>query len=174
MLEKVVADFMQDALDRGVVELVSASQQIGPASPNAPADSLNSKNTAQNQIRSTLDRDKLTGQILGPDSINWIERGRPPFGVEPPPGTKIPEGKKLPPIAPLIAWMRRQGIAPGEENKAVWGIRKNIVKRGIKPRPFVRAALTDAGLISISANAQTLAGLVAVELGKDIVKDLSK
>jgi hypothetical protein len=69
--------------------------------------------------------------------------------------------------------MRRQGIAPGEENKAVWGIRKNIVKRGIKPRPFVRAALTDAGLISISANAQTLAGLVAVELGKEIVKDVN-
>jgi hypothetical protein len=161
MLEKVVADFIQDALDRGVVELVSASQQIGPASPKAPAESLNSKNTAQNKIRATLDRDKLTGQILGPDSINWIERGRNPGG-------------KLPPTAPLIDWMRRQGIAPGEENKAVWGIRKNIVKRGIKPRPFVRAALTDAGLISISANAQTLAGLVAVELGKDIVKDLPK
>ena len=72
-----------------------------------------------------------TIELIIPEYYKYIESGRKPFA------------KRVPPSA-LLKWMIRKGIFKGQENKAVWAVRENIFKNGIRPRPFLEKALDNA------------------------------
>lgn len=155
-MEKSVRDFLEKVGQTTVAAVVAGSKSIGRASGEGP--SLTDKNNAPKQVRYELKGDELT--VYGPEQFKWVEGGRR-------------AGAAPPPSAPLIEWMKRMGIAPGQENRVVWAIKNKIVRDGIKPRPFLRKALTDAGVVSASAQANTLAGILAVELGSLVTQDIS-
>lgn len=52
----------------------------------------------------------------------------------------------MPPVSPLIAWVRRKGIARNEtEAKSIaWAISKKIEREGTMPRPFLTPAVDKA------------------------------
>jgi hypothetical protein len=77
-----------------------------------------------------------TVEVLMPQYYIWIENGRRPGG-------------KFPPAAAVLEWMKRKGIARGEENKVLYVIRRAIAQKGIKPRPFVLGAIDRAGVSRI-------------------------
>ena len=58
---------------------------------------------------------------------------------------------KPPPIDVIIKWMKRKGIATGQENSVAFAISRGISKNGIIARPFTDTAVEksteDAGII---------------------------
>lgn len=52
-------------------------------------------------------------------------------------------GAKPPPIAPLIAWMKRKGISSPDVsiNRLAFLIARSISRKGIKPRDFITPAV---------------------------------
>lgn len=50
-------------------------------------------------------------------------------------------GAKPPPIDVIIKWMKRKGIAVGQENRVAFAIARGISKNGIKARPFTDTAV---------------------------------
>jgi hypothetical protein len=57
-----------------------------------------------------------------------------------------------PPIAPLIAWALRKGIAtdPAQAKAIAWGIAKKFAAEGFPPRAFFSTAV-EAGLPKVQA-----------------------
>ena len=70
--------------------------------------------------------------VLMADYYRFVESGRKP-------------GSRMPPEAPILAWMKREGIARGRENEILYAIRKSIAIKGIRPRPFLLRAVREAG-----------------------------
>ena len=61
------------------------------------------------------------------------------------------KGAKPPPVDVIIKWMKRKGIAVGQENRVAFAIARGISKNGIIARPFTDTAVEksteDAGII---------------------------
>jgi hypothetical protein len=81
-------------------------------------------------LRTEVDVERQTVTLFIPAYFQYIESGRRP-------------GAKPPPIRPILDWMKRYRVAPGNENRVVYAIVKSIAKRGIKPRKFMQAALEE-------------------------------
>jgi hypothetical protein len=96
-------------------------------------------------------------EVLMPQYYIWIETGRRPGG-------------KFPPASVILEWMKRKGIARGEENKVLYVIRRAIAQRGIKPRPFVLGAIDRAGVSRIPQIFTTFAEEFSDEYLNSLVK----
>ncbi len=65
-----------------------------------------------------------------PDYAQYVDSGRKP-------------NSKQPPIRPLINWLKRKGIT-GDLNSIAFAIAKTIARRGIRARPFIAEASSNA------------------------------
>lgn len=106
------------------------------------------------EIKYEVNKAANTVSVTAPDYYVWIETGRRP-------------GARRPPILPIIEWMKRKRIAPGQENRVAWAISTAIAQRGIKPRPFVIPAIR-------SASADKIPQIFTFEIDQRLQAELSK
>ena len=79
------------------------------------------------RVQSDASQDLLMRFMLN-DYLVYLESGRR-------------AGSKFPPIAPIVAWMKRHMIPT--DNSTVFLIRRAIARDGIKPRPFLAKVFED-------------------------------
>lgn len=83
-------------------------------------------------IKVTVSDDSIS--ISAPDYLTFVQNGVRKGALK---GVWVP-------IAALLKFMKKRGIAPGQENKVVWAIRHKIHAVGINGypgRPFVNEAI---------------------------------
>ena len=120
------------------------------------------------RIEYVVNPDGRSVSVTAPDYYIWVESGRRPYGD----GTRGQDGKYVlmntrPPLLPIIEWMKRKRIAPGQENRVAWAISTVIAQKGIKPRPFVIKAVE-------SASANKIPQVFTFEIDQRLQAEISK
>lgn len=110
----------------GEALVVETRRQMVLAGPTLPGYPGLEDSDLYDRINYVVEGSKVV--LVLPEHYAFVEAGRR-------------AGAKGVPISALLEWMRRKGIDPGNRNSRAWAIQSSIRRRGIRPRPFLRAAI---------------------------------